>query len=217
MGNATERDIHKGTAEVKYHLPVRILHAIIAFGIAIQLMLSLIMQPPEPGHVRSGLESFSFEVHEILGMVLLGALLLHWLLFLLGYAYRGIGHFFPWFSRARMRQVVSDLKEIGSLRFGDPARQDSLAGAVQGVGLTIASLLALTGGILYFGIAEDGNMSAAVHVVKEVHETLGPAMWAYLALHAGAVMAHTALGHGSVLSVFRLYHQRASDEVGKGQ
>ena len=110
MDTATEMGIHKGTAEVKYHLLIRTLHVIIAFGIAIQFMLSLIMQPPEPGHVRSAFESLAFEVYE----------------------------------------------------------------------------------------------------------TLGPAMWTYLVLHAGAAMAHTSLGHGSVLSVFRLYHHRASNELGLG-
>lgn len=202
---------------MKYRLPVRIVHATIAFGIALQLMLSLVMEPPRPGHVRSAFESLGYEAHEILGIVLLVALLLHWVLFLLGYAYQGIGHFFPWFSRARMRLVVSDLGEIGNLRFGDPAKQDSLAGALQGLGVVIASLLALTGAILYVGIAEDGRMSAAVHAVKEVHETLGPAMWTYLVLHAGAAIGHTALGHGSVLSVFRLYREGASGELGKGR
>ncbi|HEX4584945.1 MAG TPA: cytochrome b/b6 domain-containing protein [Burkholderiaceae bacterium] len=200
---------------MKYTLATRILHAIIAAGVACQLSLSLVMQLPEPGHARTALESLSFEIHENLGLILLIALVSHWLLFVFGHAHRGIGHFFPWFSRERMREVASEVSEFRHFRLGDPTTQDHLAGAIQGIGLCIASLLAATGTTLYFGIDQDGNMSPAVDLIKDVHTSLGSAMWTYLVLHAGATMAHTALGHRSVLSIFRLVPQPGQEQLRK--
>lgn len=46
-------------------------------------------------------------------------------------------------------------------------------------------------------------MSGAVRAVLEFHEFWGPAMWTYLAVHAGAAMAHVWLGHRSILETFR--------------
>jgi hypothetical protein len=125
------------------------------------------------------------------------------MVFVAGHAHKGMGHFFPWFSRARLDAVRGEVRELLRLRVKDPEQSDSLAGAIEGLGLLVASILAATGVVLFFGIAENGAMGRATRAVREFHEFWGPAMWTYLCIHAGAAMVHLGLGHRSILSVFR--------------
>jgi len=187
---------------MKYSLPIRALHATFAIGITAQLLLSNVMRQPRPGRVREAYEALAFTAHEYLGLAVLAALVLHWLLQLAGQAPKGLAHLFPWFSRERIARVVAEAKDVLRLKIGEPDAQDALAGAIQGLGLVVASLLAATGGAIYLGMADDGTMSSTLRSVKEVHETLGPVMWGYLGIHAGAAMAHVAIGHRSVLAIF---------------
>jgi len=188
---------------MKYGRFTRFLHTLIALGIALEMLLSLVMRMPRPGRVVSPLQAYSYEVHRILGMAVLVVLVLHWGVFAAGRAYKGIAHFFPWFSRARMQVVWAELRDILRLEIGDPEHTDDFAGAIEGIGLVVGSLLAATGAVLYFGVAPDGAMSGAVRAVREFHEFWGPVMWTYLIIHAGAAMAHVWLGHRSILEIFR--------------
>lgn len=188
---------------MKYTRFTRILHSLIAAGITLEMLLTLFMKNPRPGRVLTTLQAFSYESHRWIGMAVLAVLALHWLVFAAGHAHKGISHFFPWFSRARRDELASEIRELLRFKVADPADKDALSGAVEGIGLLIGTLLAVSGAILFFGIAEDGSASRAVRVVKEFHEFWGPAMWTYLGVHAGAVMLHLALGHRSVLQVFR--------------
>jgi len=180
------------------------LHLALSVGIALQLLLSTVMAQPRPGKIRSAFELLTFSIHEKLGMFLLAVLLLHWLAWVFGKAHHEMGHFFPWLSPERRRLVYAEIAELARFRLADPEARNALAGAVQGLGIVIASLLAMTGSVIFFTINPDGSMSSTVHMVKEVHGTLGPVMWTYLVLHAGAVLAHLTLGHRSLLAIFRL-------------
>jgi cytochrome b561 len=188
---------------MKYGRFTRILHTLIAVGILLELLSSLMMRTPRPGRVLTPVQAFGYDAHAWVGMAVFGLLALHWIVFVTGHAYKGMGHFFPWFSRVRLDAVVSDARELLRLQAGDPEQNDSLAGAIEGLGLLVASILGVTGVVLFFGIAENGAMSGAIRAVREFHEFWGPAMWTYLCIHAGAAMVHLGLGHRSILSVFR--------------
>lgn len=188
---------------MKYGRPTRMLHALIAVGISLELLLSLVMKTPKPDRVLTPLQSFGYEAHQMVGMAVLAVLFLHWVVFVTGHAYKGVGHFFPWFSKVRMHAVLSDIRELLKLKVGDPEQTDSFSGAVEGLGFIVGSILAASGAVLFFGIAENGVMNPAVHAVKEFHEFWGPVMWGYLGIHAGATMVHLWLGHRSILSIFR--------------
>jgi len=188
---------------MKYGRVTRILHVLVAVGVSFALLASLVMRTPKPGRVLTPLQSFGNEAHEIVGMAVLVVLALHWMVFVSGHAYKGIGHFFPWFSKTRMDAVLSDIRKLIKLNVGDPELEDSFSGAFEGLGLIAGSILAASGAVLFLGIAENGAMSAAIHAVKDFHEFWGPIMWGYLGIHAGATLVHVALGHRSVLSMFR--------------
>lgn len=187
---------------MKYGLYTRFLHWMLALGITLQMLLTLVMRPPHPGRVHSALENLSFSAHRYLGVVVLVVVLLHWLLFISGNAHKGWGHFFPWFSRARRHAVVNDVRELMRVRVEDPEKQDSLAGAIQGLGILVGTLLAGTGMVLFLGMAVDGAMSPFVHAIAEFHSFWGPVMWGYLGLHVGAVVLHMLAGHRTVLNIF---------------
>ena len=188
---------------MKYGRYTKILHALIAATIALELMLSLVMKVPRPDRSLTLLQSFGYEAHKLVGIAVLSVLLLHWLMFASGHAYKGIAHFFPWASKSRRVAVLGEMLELLRFRVADPAQKDCLPGAIEGLGLAVASILAASGFILYFGIAQNGEMNALVHALKEFHEFWGPLMWGYLGVHTGAAALHVYLGHGSVLSIFR--------------
>jgi cytochrome b561 len=188
---------------MKYGRFTRILHTLIAAGILLELLTSLVMRTPRPGRVLTPLQAFGYDAHKWAGMAVFVVLVLHWMVFVTGHAHKGMGHFFPWFSRARLDAVRSDVRELLRLKVGDPEQNDSLAGAIEGLGLVVATILGATGVVLFFGIADNVAMSRAIRAVREFHEFWGPAMWTYLCIHAGAAMVHLGLGHRSILSMFR--------------
>jgi cytochrome b561 len=189
---------------VNYSRPIKVLHALFALGITLQLLLSNVMRQPRPGRLRTAFEALTFAVHEYVGLALVVALVVHWLLHLAGHAPKGLAHFFPWFSRERMGRLKAEGTELLRMNLGDPEAQDTIAGAIQGIGLVVATLLAISGGVVFFGMADDGTMSEMTRSTRKVHTTLAPLMWGYLGVHLAAALVHVAAGHRSILAIFRL-------------
>ena len=187
---------------MKYPLILRINHAMLAAGVVIQLLLGLVMDEDGPG-ADGILGRVGMELHEIVGMVVLAALLLRWALFPLGYVPYGVGHYFPWFSKARMRDVFRDLTAGLGLAWRDPSKQAHLGGAIQGLLLLLATVLALSGAAMFFSPAKAGASPALVDVFKEIHEATGSIIWFFLVLHLTATVAYLAAGHRAVLSMFK--------------
>ena len=189
---------------MKYSKSIKVFHALFAFGITLQLLLSNVMRQPRPGRLRTAFEALAFAVHEYVGLALLVILIVHWILHLAGHAPEGPAHFFPWFSRERMGRLKVEARELLQMKLAEPEAQDAIAGAIQGLGLAIATLLAVTGSVIFFGMADDGTMSATTRSIRKVHTTLGSMMWGYLGIHIAAALAHVAAGHRSILAIFGL-------------
>ena len=68
----------------------------------------------------------------------------------------------------------------------------------------IATVMAIRGCAVYFGMADDGTMSATTRSIRSVHTTVALLMWGYLGVHVAATLAHLAVGHRSILAIFRL-------------
>ncbi|MBY0431158.1 MAG: cytochrome b/b6 domain-containing protein [Rhodospirillales bacterium] len=187
------------------HPPMtRALHAGIAVGMSAQMLTSLAMVYPKPGRLPNAW----YEVHETLGMALLGLLLVHWLWVLLRTLRGEPLMLMPWFSPQRRAALWADLREVvadlSRLRLPADDRPRPLAAAIQGLGLLLGVALAGTGTALALGMAENGAMGPLLHDVKEVHEALGPLMWAYLAVHPTLALLHQMAGHGTLSAMFRL-------------
>lgn len=191
---------------MKYDRVIRWLHASLAFLISAQLLSSLVMQVPRPGRERliTALGSSSFQLHRLTGMIVLLILCMHWVWSLSGHLPGGLAHLFPWADRKRISHIIADIKLILQLRIRDFPMESTLAGAVHGLGLIVASLMVLTGAFLYFGISPAGEMSSFVHSMKKAHELIAKLMWAYLIGHVSMGTLHQWIGHKTVSEMFNL-------------
>jgi len=189
---------------MKFGRITKLLHLGLASTISLQLLLSLVMASPHPGRERGLVGTFSYQLHEYVGLTALVLILLHWLLFLSGNAYKGLGHFYPWFSAQRRQSLWLEVRSLARLQVGNPATQDQVAGALQGLGMLVGLMLAASGGLIFFGMAADGSASPSIHLVKEFHGFWGPVMWGYVGIHFCATVMHRLLGHDEVADIFRL-------------
>lgn len=171
---------------MRYDRFTRLLHALLAFGVSTQLVLSLVMD----NDARGGPAHWFFRTHETLGLALLGVLVLHWAWSLRDWRAHGLA-LFPWFSRARLRALGEDLRL--HLR-GKAAPTAALAPAVHGLGLLAATALAATGAAWFAGLG----------AAKDVHEALGTLMWGYLGGHAGMAMWHEWRGRRLLRRTFNV-------------
>ena len=180
----------------------RWLHGALALGVSFQLLVSLVMEAPEPGKIVGGWAAIAFEAHQTGGLVVAALLAGHWLWTLSRHVADGLPHLFPWFSRARLGAIVTELKGFLKLRLSD--EPGPLAGAIHGLGLLLVSTMAATGVTLYFGMAENGAAPPTVEAVKEIHGFLATFMWLFLGGHAGMAVLHQWLGHRTLARMFTL-------------
>ena len=189
---------------MRYDSTTRRIHAGFAFFIVMALLLSLVMRAPKPDKVITALEAQSFQLHRMVGGVVFILLLIQWGWALSGHLPNGIGHLFPWTSKDRLKQVVEDMQPLLRLKIRDLPQNSALAGAVHGLGLIVATLMASTGLVLFFGISPDGRMTPPVHLIKELHEFMATFIWIYLVGHVSMGVLHQYIGHHTLSEMFNL-------------
>ncbi|GAO36641.1 hypothetical protein SCT_2051 [Sulfuricella sp. T08] len=160
---------------MKYDRTTYWLHAGLAFGVSAQLMFSLMMDAPRLGVPTGGMGDVFFQIHRMGGLGVLALLIVHWLWQLSGRASNGMKVLYPWLFKRRLSPSPTHRSIRGRLQVS--------AGTLQGLGLLIASLMAMTGLILYFGVTGDGGMSTFVTAIREVHSATAISLWIYLGLH----------------------------------
>jgi cytochrome b561 len=188
---------------MKYDPLTRILHLLVAVGVTTQMLTSLVLVHPKPGRLPNAW----YEVHEAVGITLALVVSAYWLWAIRRAMAQGGGLLlFPWFSRQRLTALRGDVgTTLRSLTRGRlPASDEAspLAGAIQGLGLMLALVLALTGTTLALGTGSDGGLLQSLRPIKEVHEILGPLMWAYLVAHPLLGLLHQISGHRSLSRMF---------------
>lgn len=161
---------------MEYDRITRWLHAGIGLAVLIQLVTSQIMGPTGRAHIF-------FEIHRFSGISAAALIVIHWLWGLSGHVAGGWGQLFPWFSRTRRRKLTDGLKALPAWVLGkSDDGQDrvlNLAGAVHGLGLLAVGAMALTGSILFFGLAPDMTGSSLVNNVKHIQVFMANFIWAF--------------------------------------
>ena len=180
----------------------RFLHLLLAVGISIQLLISEIMTHPKPGR----LGDIFYEIHEYLGLALLGVVVLHWLWAAIRRGSVPFTQLFPWLTPSCYYPLWEDtqryLSHTTRLRLPKSESPSPLANAIQGLGLATALLLGITGIILFLNAPPEGQrMTGWLHDVKEVHEAFGSILWVYLFAHTSMGLLHQLVGHNSVHSM----------------
>jgi cytochrome b561 len=168
----------------------RVLHLALLLSVVGQLLTSLIMERPLPGEDPD----WPYALHEQVGLVGLGVLMLFWLWTLMrDERETPLQRLFPWFSSEPLSEVVADIRAIvravARLR-APPLHLNALSSAVHGLGLLLATFLAMSGAAWFalFTGTPYGRM------VLTAHKLAGSVMWAYLIAHASAAVLHHALG-----------------------
>ncbi|MFQ5355434.1 MAG: cytochrome b/b6 domain-containing protein [Mariprofundaceae bacterium] len=196
---------------MRYDLLTKLLHWGIAVSITLQMFISLLMEEPEPGEKREWLEAILFEWHEYIGLIAFSLLFARWLWGLSGHNTGGWQRLFPWITKAGRCELIGDIKrEIPDWlkgRISEPGEQDAIAKTVHGLGLIIASVMALTGIIMFFAMGEGGELKGFAHDMEEVHEIFSSLMWIFLGGHFVMALFHQLLGHHVLGKMFLMRAQ----------
>lgn len=159
---------------MKYDRMTFWLHVALAFAVSAQMMFGLVMDAPRPGVPTGGTGSSFFEIHRIFGLVVLAVLCVHWLWQLSGRASNGMRSLYPWAFR---RQGAASAPPTGKKRLG------ILSGTIQGFGLLIATLMAVTGLVMFLTMGSDGGLPETLSAMREIHSATAVLLWIYLGFH----------------------------------
>jgi cytochrome b561 len=190
---------------VRSHL-TRLLHLAVLMTVVEQLGTSQIMERPLPGEAPD----WPFALHQQVGLASLGVLMLFWLWTLIrNERETPLQRLFPWFSSAALGEVATEIKAIARAvvrRRAPPLHVDALSSAVHGLGLLLATFLAMSGALWFalFTGTPYGRM------VLSLHALAGNLMWAYLIAHALAALAHQARGDPIFARMFWVRGRRHS-------
>lgn len=189
---------------MRYDKTTRRIHAALALFIVMQLLLSLVMRAPKPDKVMTALEAETFQLHRLGGVIAFIFLCLHWGWTLSGHLPNGLGHLFPWTSKDKVKKIVEDMGLLIRLKIRDFPKISALAGAVHGLGLVVATLMALTGIVLFFGMSSEGRMTIPIRFMEKIHKFMATIMWVYLVGHVAMGTLHEYIGHRTLSEMFNL-------------
>jgi len=176
----------------------RWLHLLLAAVIVHQMVMSAIMQIPNPRRGHPG--NVWWDFHQYGGLTSFVILLAFWVWSLRrSAAETGFGDWFPWFSAARLRALWRDVTDyavaIRRRRLPQPGVVTPLASMVQGLGLLLVTFMSVSGTLLWIAARLGGDWPSRAHALANLHGTLGNVVWYYLGIHAGAAVAHEFFGH----------------------
>ena len=182
----------------------RVLHLAVLLTVVTQLLTSLIMERPLPGETPD----WPFALHEQVGLVGLGVLMLFWLWTLIrDERETPLQRLFPWFSKEAFADVAGDVEAIAKAvvrRRAPPLHLDALSSAVHGLGLLLATFLVMSGA-LWFALFTGTPYG---RIVLSLHALAGNLMWAYLIAHASAALLHQARGDRIFARMFWVRQRR---------
>ena len=111
-------------------------------------------------------------------------------------------------NRAQLQPAWDDVLGLLHLRLPQRPLHGGIAGVIQALGLAVFAWMAVTGVPLFFLVEPGGRAAGLVKVVEELHEAGEGLVYAYLALHVGAVVLHALAGDSSWRAMFFLRQRR---------
>ncbi len=182
---------------------IRWTHALAAIAIVFQMAISLIMDHPHTKKPMTIDGGQYFAWHEWVGLAALAVIIAGWLYRLVQWKREGHGRLFPWVDASGRQTLGRELLQFLRLRWTTLPVDGALAGSIHGLGLLLGTVMAVTGGIIYFGLGPENKVTPAVHSVMDAHSFLATFMWAYLGGHAVMALWHQFAGHGSFARMFK--------------
>jgi cytochrome b561 len=189
-------------ARLPYSRFTRITHVLVALSITFQMFVSLVMDHPRTSRAMAWPGSLFFRWHEWVGLAALIVLALSWV-YRTTPAGRSAGaRLFPWASAARLRQIGADLRNFACLRWAALSEDSALSGTIHGLGLLLATALAVTGGAMYVALWPADVLTPTGRSIMRVHSFLSTSMWIYLGGHVAMAVWHQYAGHGTLQRMF---------------
>jgi cytochrome b561 len=173
-----------------------------ALTVSLQLLISLIMEPPDEEHA-SALARAAFEAHEAVGLTAVVIVVIHWLWSMLAKADGGLAHLFPW-SGAAWAEVKTDVSGLMNRQLPQGGPRGGLPGLVHGLGFLAVTAMAITGAVLFVIFPEHGKPNDTVNFIAEVHSLISNFVWAYWGGHIAMALMHKRSGHSNVKDMFTL-------------
>lgn len=139
-------------AQRKYDPVTRWLHAGLATGVVIELLLQTVMRVP-PG-VGLGVDDWhreAFELHSHFGPTVALLCPLHWLWTCLPWARPGVGYLFPWLRAGQRPVLQREFRALLRFELSPDEALSPLAGTVQGLGLLAVTGSVVGGTVSYLG------------------------------------------------------------------
>jgi cytochrome b561 len=199
-------DVTQGSITApQWHAVTRVLHGLMAVGIIGQLLFSQFMIGPDHLDRATALEKFSLEGHEVLGLVVVGVMLAHWLWMLFPRSDVSLAKLFPW-TPAGLKAVGADVAYLIKQRqLPEAANSSGLSGFIHGLGFLAASVMAASGFALYLVMDwGDGAGSDTFETYAGIHGLFANLMWVYLIGHVAAAAWHEYHGQRLIARMFRL-------------
>lgn len=141
-----------GPAKGKYDRVTLWLHAALATGVVIELLLQAVMRVP-PG-VGKGVDDWhrqAFELHSHFGPTVAVLCLLHWLWICLPWSHPGIAYLFPWLRSSQRPTLRREFRALLRLELPPQQTLSPLVGTVHGLGLLAVTGVVLGGTLSYLG------------------------------------------------------------------
>lgn len=195
-------EMSTSVAVYKHSRATRMAHMGLALAVVVQLVTSLVMQPPAPDSAGN----WYFEVHEYSGLAAFCFVFGFWAV--LGIRRKGTapGALFPWFSGARRIALRKDTRAhiaaMMSRRLPPYDDRAALPSAVHGLGLLLMTAMAVSGATYYFINTGDPDAGGAVGAIMFAHKSLANIVWAYLIGHAGLALVHHYAQHMSLREIW---------------
>ena len=189
---------------MQYSRFIRISHALVAFAIIFQMVISLVMDHPHTKKPMDADGGMYFRWHEWVGLAALAILACGWIYRLINWKRESQGRFFPWMTSSGRSSLLQESGQFLRLRWTAIPEYGALAGTIHGLGLLLAAVMALTGGAIYIGLGPQDTVTPGVHSLMDAHSFLATFMWFYLCGHALMALWHQYMGHGSFARIFKL-------------
>ncbi|MGE5625589.1 MAG: cytochrome b/b6 domain-containing protein [Bacillota bacterium] len=180
------------SAKTKYDRVTRALHAALATGVTVELILQAVMRVP--AGVGLGVDDWhreAFELHAHFGPTVAVLCALHWLWICLPFSRPGIAYLFPW-ARGERRAVLK--QELTALLWGKlPPREglSPLLGSVHGLGFMAVTGSVVGGVVSYLGYFTPVSIPGRVlHWTAWEQVIMSGFVWTFVAGHVSMALWH---------------------------
>ena len=188
---------------MRYSRFIRWSHSLVAVAIIFQMAISLIMDHPHTKRPMTVDGEQYFRWHEWIGLAALALLICTWVYRLITWKRESHRRLFPWVTASGRQSLLREAWQFVRLRWTDIPEEGALVGTVHGLGVLIATAMALSGGLIFFALGAQDIVTPVAHRLMDVHSFLATFMWVYLCGHPVMAFWHEYMGHGSLARIFR--------------